>query len=700
MKSSTIITSVILLLFPFVQGLVIIDSILATQCIYYMKDFDWGCNSTKQNMKAYMCRCHNMDWIGSVTNCLESQSNDTGLINHAYKHVRTRCLQKAKVDYSVEYLKSVQQNSLETLKPPIEYDYKHTLTHPIGVNETSFKYYKRSFNHIYAQVIRSQAYQWGYIFFWTFIIIIGTISNFTKHFIINYTNGNKSKLTNNFINKLRYNITVPNLLTKSKYVIFKVFSVHLPTTLQSSVILLFSIYMILASTTGYSIDLPNEYQKTHINQLLDLIGYRTGLGAFALIPPTFFFGIRNNPFIKLTGFSFNTFLTYHKWCARGLVIQALIHSAVWTDYAVREGDYEVWAADDYWRWGIVGTVVLFLMLVQSFNVLREVAYEMFLIIHKTFGILLLLSMWYHCNTLGWMGWIYTCIVIWCYDRVIRFLSILWNGGVKDAKITNLNGDLVRVLIPKPFKSNDYYFPGCFYYVYFLNFKLRFWQSHPFSVMKSMRSDEEDCYVLVFKTHKGITEKIQNFLLEKSQKSSIVNVLIEGPYGHRIPLRNHDQYVFVCAGIGFSPCYSQVIDIIEKGQLKSQQKLIKFIWVVESMEYYNLFEQDMDYLVQNGVELKVVVTNTRSRETTPRYQSLKDELSIEDEKKSEDSLVQLTILNARPKISDLVNETNLNVSTCFSSSGPQGFTDDMRSAVCELIKDSKVRIDFYEESFSM
>lgn len=702
MKLFTILLSALIVFPGVVQCLVIIDSILATQCIYYMKEFDWGCNSTKQNMRAYMCRCPNVDWVGSVTSCFESQSNDSSVIDHAYRHLRTRCKQRAMLDYPVDVLKSIQKNASLYLQDPTDADYAHTLHHPINVNSTSYEYYRRSFNHIYAQVIRSQAYQWGYIFFWTFVLTIGTILHFSKTFIISYTNQNKARFTNNFINQLRYRITIPNLLPKSRYLLLGIWPVQIPTTTQSIVITFFIIYMVLASTTGYRIELPNEYQNAYIYQLLDLIGYRTGLGSFALIPPTFFFGIRNNPFIKLTGSSFSTFLTYHKWCARGMVIQALIHSAVWTDYVIREGDYQVWAVDDYWRWGIVGTVVSFLTLFQASNIFREVAYESFLILHKLFGIIFIISMWYHCNTLGWMGWLYTCIVIWGYDRIVRFLSILWTGGVKPAKITMLNDRLIRVLIPKPFNSNDYYFPGCFYCVYFLNFKLRFWQSHPFSVMKSMREGEQDCYALVFKTHKGITGKIQNYILQKALKSVVVDILTEGPYGHEIALRNHDQYVFVSAGVGFSPCYSQAVDIIEKSLLTGKPKLVKFIWVVESVEYYRLFEQDMDFLVENGIELQIIVTNTKSRETTPEYVSLLDdtsngkELELELEKPS----LNINILNARPKVSELINQTHLSVSTCFICSGPGDFTDDMRIAVGEVIKDAQVRVDYQEESFSM
>lgn len=694
-----------------VQALVIIDSILATQCIYTMKDYDWGCNSTGQGAKAYSCRCHNVDWVGSVTNCLESKgvNNSREFIDHAYRHLRGRCISKGHIDWPVDVLKWYQQNATNYIKEPLSTDLTTTLHHPITVNETKYAYYEKSFNHIYAQVVRSQAYQWGYVFFWTFVIVCGTILNFSRHFVFNYTGLSKSKHTSSFFKTIRSRFTLPNLLSKSYYRIFSIIPIHIPTTQESIVLAFFAIYTVLACCTGYKIELPNAYMNGHIWQLLDLIGYRTALGAFALIPPTFFFGIRNNPFIRLTGSSIQTFMVYHKWSAWAMCINALIHSAVWTDYTIREGDYKAWAMDAYWQWGIAGTTVCFLMLFFAGAWFRELTYELFLIIHQLFGIFLIVTMWFHCNIMGWMGWIYATIVIWCYDRVVRFLSVLANGGAKTAKITRLNEDLLRVVVDKPVNST--YFPGSFYYFYFLNMNMRFYQSHPFSVMKSKRAGEEDCYAVVVKCHKGITRKIMNQLERlRNRNSTFVDVCTEGPYGAPITLRNHEQYVFICAGVGFTPCYAQAVDLVEKSAKTGRAKVIKFLWVVRDTEYYNLFKEDFEYLADNGVEVTVITTRESGDQTTDDH--LKNNTSDEEVENTncccKESMTLMKrhggispqMLGHRPSPSQLVKDTELTGSTCFITSGPVSFVDEVRAAVCEVVKDANVRVDLYDESFSM
>jgi ferric-chelate reductase len=656
-----------------------------------MKGFDWGCNTTSNNAKAYDCRCRNINWIGSVTNCFESEGKDRSVIDHAYAHVRGRCISKAHLDIPVDVLKFYQENATEYLIEATDNDVVELVNHPLAVNQTQFEYPKRSFNHIYAQVIRSQAYQWGFVFFWTFVILVAAIYNFFRLFIIKYINSQKSKFTSNFTNKLRYNLTVSNLLATSRFNLFGFWPIQLPTRLESFVITAYFIYMVLASTTGYAIELPNQYQNTRTFQLMDLIGYRTGLNSFALIPPTFFFGIRNNPFIKLTGLNISSFMHFHKWCAYGVTIQALIHSAAWTHYVIVEGDYSVWAMDPYWQYGIAGTIITFLMTFQSSLIFREATYEFFLVLHKLLGIFFIVTMWYHCNTIGWMQWIYATIVIWAYDRILRFLLILWNGGVKVSKVTKLEQGLIRVIVPKPNEHNDYYYGGSYTYFYFLQ-GFRFYQSHPFSMMKSKRAGEENCYAIVFKSGKGITKKISQVMSNTEKQSRLMNVLTEGPYGQVITLNTHEQYVFLSAGIGFTPSYSQAVEIVEKNLEKTSgyKQHIRFCWIVRNIDYFDLFYEDMKYLIENDVLLDVYITNN-------------DQLSeyIKSKPLLNSATVKFQCFNdERPSVEAIVNETNLQYSTTFISSGPSLFTDQTRSAVSTLIKDSTVRIDYYTESFSM
>lgn len=56
---------------------------------------------------------------------------------------------------------------------------------------------------------------------------------------------------------------------------------------------------------------------------------RTGVMAVINMIPLFLLAGRNNPFIKLTGISFDTMNLIHRWFGRIVVLEALCHTAAW-----------------------------------------------------------------------------------------------------------------------------------------------------------------------------------------------------------------------------------------------------------------------------------------------------------------------------------------------------------------------------------
>ncbi|KAH3686619.1 hypothetical protein WICPIJ_002418 [Wickerhamomyces pijperi] len=707
------------------QSLVILDSILATKCIYYMKQFNWGCNSTSQSAKYYSCRCHNEQWISSIGNCIESEGlNMTqGERDQAYRHVRQRCQNKGRIDYSVDVLKYFQTQGLAQLREANDQDKKTLITEGVvlGVNSTGFQLSKTTFDHLQSQVIRSQWFAWGYVWIICALIFIGMVVNLLNLVWVK----NRLPLVKRPFDLLqvKFNNNVPGFL---KY--------FLPTNISDTLIIsLFLIYQILATTTGYTILLPNLYQNTHTYQLLDFIGYRSALNSFSMIPLLFFFGIRNNPFIQLTGITITRFLTFHKVLAWSMTIQALIHSLVWTIYTVIEGDYASWAVDLYWQCGIIGMVCPFLIIGFSHSWVRSTCYELFLLVHQSFSVLFIAMMWYHCNIMGWMGWIYATIVIWGYDRIVRFVSVLMNGGVKPCKLTKLNDELIRVVVEAPNSEREsIWHSGAFAYLYFLDLKLRFYQSHPFSVMRSQRVKDRNCFVFVIQVKRGITKKLLQVLDSShvTSDSKYVNVLMEGPYGAYKPLNQHDQYIFIAGGIGFTAVYSHIVELIQS----REKAVVKLYWVVRSDKYWGFFKEDLDYLLDYGVEVVVYVTRNNKKSSGVKSDSHEletfgvspfdsqedyeqEQLLQSHDKPTENQLQTIHLPNKRPSLTRIVNEAILpsanstsdytehdisrqTASTLFISSGPKSFNETVRIQVGLLKQGDKFQniVDFREESF--
>lgn len=72
-----------------------------------------------------------------------------------------------------------------------------------------------------------------------------------------------------------------------------------------------------------------------VDQALRYVSDRTGIMSFANFPVIWFFGMRNNLALWLTGWDFGTYNNFHRWTARLATLQAIIHSIGYTIIAIR-----------------------------------------------------------------------------------------------------------------------------------------------------------------------------------------------------------------------------------------------------------------------------------------------------------------------------------------------------------------------------
>lgn len=596
-----------------INALVIIDSSLALACVYYMKGFDWGCGGTGQGHAMYVCRCANVDWLGSVSNCIATQSSDQGKISHAFAHVALRCKQKGGYDYDAADMANWAANATQYLQMPTSQDKEAEVHHPLAVNQTSFEYYARSFNQINHHVFKTQWLGWGLVFFWVTLVSILTVANVAwKLFRVNI-----------------YGRTLTQVYQKHLSPTTAIFGL---SRFHVIVFTLFTIQAVLSSALSYNVDLPNAYINDRYLLTLDLIGYRTGIIAFSLTPVVFVFGLRNNPFCYLTGVSQAQFITYHKLVAIIMSIEALVHSSVWTAYAMTSGPYSVWSVDDYWRWGVVGTVLIFLMLGQSVQVVRDLMYETFLVIHKVFGWLFIVAMWYHCYILGWMGWVYAMIALTAYDRLVRFIkTFVVNRGYTDITISVIDDKVLKVTLPKPLAYDAAYRPGSQIYLSFYHWSIWYqcWQSHPFSVISSPVVSP-DVLVIYVRIKKGTTKALSK--LKTDEKGNVsMWALIDGPYGEGARTYSvTDAVVGIAGGMGICG----IIQSFYKCAAPS-----KLMWAVNNINDVGALSSDLDYLASRGVELSVVLTK---------------ECESEDSISLLKSYPYLTVIDCRPNLSEWVD----------------------------------------------
>ncbi|AJV68204.1 AQG_2a_G0037460.mRNA.1.CDS.1 [Saccharomyces cerevisiae] len=663
-------------------------TLISTSCISQAALYQFGCSS-----KSKSCYCKNINWLGSVTACAYENSKSNKTLDSALMKLASQC-SSIKV-YTLEDMKNIYLNASNYLRAPEKSDKKTVVSQPLMANETAYHYYYEENYGIHLNLMRSQWCAWGLVFFWVAVLTAATILNILKRVF------GKNIMANSVKKSLIYPSVYKDYNERTFY-LWKRLPFNFTTRGKGLVVLIFVILTILSLSFGHNIKLPHPYDRPRWRRSMAFVSRRADLMAIALFPVVYLFGIRNNPFIPITGLSFSTFNFYHKWSAYVCFMLAVVHSIVMTASGVKRGVFQSLVRKFYFRWGIVATILMSIIIFQSEKVFRNRGYEIFLLIHKAMNIMFIIAMYYHCHTLGWMGWIWSMAGILCFDRFCRIVRIIMNGGLKTATLsTTDDSNVIKISVKKPkfFK----YQVGAFAYMYFLSPKSAWFysfQSHPFTVLSERHRDPNnpDQLTMYVKANKGITPVLLSKVLSAPNHTVDCKIFLEGPYGVTVPhiAKLKRNLVGVAAGLGVAAIYPHFVECLRLPSTDQLQH--KFYWIVNDLSHLKWFENELQWLKEKSCEVSVIYTGS-SVEDTNSDESTK---GFDDKEESE---ITVACLNKRPDLKELVrSEIKLseleNNNITFYSCGPATFNDDFRNAVVQGIDSSlKIDVELEEESFT-
>lgn len=523
--------------------------------------------------------------------------------------------------------------------------------------------------------------------------------------------------------------------------------IYAPTRGQAFVLLVLLIINILALVLHIdtSKDGPMIYPNGE-DKMLAWMSHRTGVLAFVYIPILTLFACRNNPLIELTGFSYETFQVYHRWNARLMVFHAVVHGVLLTWFSLREHVlFFKWRHVHNWRAGNLAAYFSIIMLVFALRIVRRRLYEWFYFSHQILFLGFMVGVILHCDDYGWLGWIWAAIVIYGVEYLMRFLKLLYSGGIQKAAFRLVTPNTFRVKVDGCRRWA--YRPGV--YVYLRIFKRdMFWQSHPFSVYQSINSNRDYNLELVIQAKKGATRNMAKYLAKQPGHRAVLNVTVDGPYGHTHSILNYDSVLLLAGGSGFTAMYSFVSAIVPR--LKSGQS-VSLIWVVKSKEVISAFAEEVTELMGHKylMDIQIYVTHSdddvalractitisdelQSRMSSrisaatrdmvksteklikdtvePRTTSVHTDIDqgyaitdyrLERSQSSYNNNFEEVIHLCRPDLSTEVNKfiKMTNGSRGICSCGPGSFVDSIREGVVQCISNASTRVDYFEESFS-
>ena len=454
---------------------------------------------------------------------------------------------------------------------------------------------------------------------------------------------------------------------------------------------------------------------------------RTGHLAIVNMVPLIVLAGRNNPFIYLLRVSFDTYNLFHRWIGRLVVFEAIVHTVAWAINAhaaeSSKAVSESLRTKPFLSYGLLGTIAMVLILLQSPSVLRHAFYETFLHCHQLLALVAIIGIWIHCRIgkLPGTAYIHWVLTLWILERTARLVRIIYRNvgrrGLTKVTVEALPGagdghlEACRVSfeLPRPWT----YSPGTHAYIYIPS--VSFWMNHPFSLawsdsrptpylalekgiedgLPTNRYDldmpklerETTTMHLVMAKRTGMTAALYN--KARASPTGIISLsgFIEGPYGGNDSLHSYSTVMLFAAGIGITYQIGHIRDLLH-GNLRgtTATKKIVLVWTVKNTETLEWIRPWMDVVLalpNRKQVLKVMLFVTRPRSTR------------EVASRSETVLMFPGRCNPRVLIEGEMEDRvgAMAVTVC----GPGAFGDDVRKAVRDVV--DRGTVDFVEEAFT-
>jgi NAD(P)H-flavin reductase len=322
----------------------------------------------------------------------------------------------------------------------------------------------------------------------------------------------------------------------------------------------------------------------------------------------------------------------------------------------------------------------------------------------------------------WNSFIYPCVAIWCFDRLLRGARILvfdyrfWNTRATATYDPNSHIVSLRVPCSKSWLKAQ---PGTYYYIYVVDDLLHAHQNHPFTLAyvstdierpelqlpmspisertsahrdESSDSSESDALlhstaspksaslVFLIRPYDGFTARLAK---RAATHRTSVRVLIEGPYGHTVPLCTFPNILFMVGGTGIAVTLSHISNLLSEA---SSVVSLRIVWAVREHAFLaSVLREFRALLDDERVELEVHVT-----------QDVKNTNDV-----PADGMKSVKLMPGRPAVHDVVEEMaresgydRLAVVAC----GPAKMADETRKACVAMLGRGFRGVEYFEESF--
>ncbi|CAH6719392.1 ferric/cupric reductase transmembrane component 1 [[Candida] jaroonii] len=667
------------------------------------------------------------------SDCFCSNPNARATISYCYSLAHPNSIDayinSCKTDFHYNLTREDFDESLANYskyaKPLSDFDdFKHgqLVDFPVKLSDAEVLLFKDAYDQFLGNYDRSIDYGFYLILYWVAVFTIAGLVNWSKVVFP----GLHKRLTDPFSNWFRKNISTPATRGKKKTDEKKFFyflNMLVPTRLETIILsgfLALSVYFTFINIHYVEGD---PVFKHKAKALLRYYAVRCSILTSSMMPLLILFGGRNNVLQGLTRWDYSTFITFHRWISRIVVVMVVAHSVLYTKYAHHRADF---FRRDYIIYGTIGTLSGIFIMIQGLLVLRRKYYETFLLLHIILALGFIFGAYFHVVDLYCLWFYHMTFGVWMFDRVVR-IARLWSFGFPKAKVLLLADEALKVVVPKP--SHWEAISGGHVFIHFLR-PSSFWQSHPFTYTISTENPDE--IIIFMKVKEGVTLDLYNYLHSHVGKAAEIRVAVEGSYGESTPAGKYDSAVFVAGGNGIPGIYAEAFEL-QKRQAHSLKSKVQLIWVIREYRTLFWFYEELLSLKNTSIETTIYVTKPDCLDHLEEFdlrfpEQIADEHtsllsqktygSIENEgitstntnelndnetneiiRKIKEELNFVTFRYGRPSMDQIV-KTSIKESTgsvAYITCGHPVMVDDLRhSVVCNIGNSERKRIDYYEQ----
>ncbi|EJT45042.1 ferric-chelate reductase [Trichosporon asahii var. asahii CBS 2479] len=371
----------------------------------------------------------------------------------------------------------------------------------------------------------------------------------------------------------------------------------IPTRLQAILVAIYVTLNVVMGCYGYDTFENNMFWLGRQDlQLARYVADRTGIMSFYNMVLLWLLAGRNDIILWLTGWSYPSLNLFHRWTARVAVVQGLVHSA---GYAyLKWGKFWPMMRERYWWSGVYGMLAMGALIPLSILPFRRYAYEAFLLLHIGLSAAFLALMCIHTDMFGYDPFVWLCVGIWLFDRVLRLLRVVVLSyrtlGARNAVgvVTAIEPGLMRLSVDTSVPITPR--PGDYYFLYSPH-SLTPWENHPFTLASWEKRRDRTTLHFLIAPQAGWTwrlrRRIEAATLKGGESAPLVTapearlrVLLEGPYGTRDPIDEYDHILLLAGGSGIAAILPYVYCLGQSSDGKAKKRRISVVWTVRNAAY--------------------------------------------------------------------------------------------------------------------